>query len=121
MKTSQRILTDILREKVGCRLYVLDLLLDEHGVFELWKYYGDRDANKLTKRKISSSEHRDVAFNSYKKALDKKLKKKEFVQLGRGEGIVSFALGQVLNPDQPAPKKSTKAVPTKKEYRKIQL
>ena len=121
MKTSQRILTDILREKIGSRLYVLDLLIDDHDIFHLWKYYGDRDAVSLTKRKVASSEHYEIAFNAYRNTLDKKLKKKDFRRLDDGEAVMSFALGKILTSSETKPKKTPKPVPKQEEHRKLSL
>lgn len=121
MKTSQRILTDILREKVGYRLYVLDLLLDENSIFHLWKYYGDRNSDNLTKRKVISSEHYEVAFNTYRNTLDKKLKKKDFRRLDDGEAVLSPALGKILTAGENKPKKPPKPTPKQEEHRKLSL
>ena len=121
MKISQRILTDILREKDGEKLYVLDILLDEDGVFELWKYYGNRQATSLTKRKVTSSEHYEVVVSSYNKTLQKKLKKNIFRRLADGEMLVSAALGKLFKPAAPSTnKKKTIPVPYT-EHRKLRL
>jgi len=121
MKTSQRILTDILREKNGNRLYTLDLLQDENGIFEAWKYYGDMDSVTLSRRKIISSEHYELVYSTYRKALDNKLKKKDFRLLADGEALISEALVKALKPGKASPSKSTKPAPKQEEHRKLRL
>jgi hypothetical protein len=97
------------------------LVIDDDGTFHLWKYYGDRDADNLAKRKISSSEHYELVLSSYKLALEKKLKKKDFRRLDDGEAVVSMALGKILKPSAPKTQKSTKPQPRQEEHRKLRL
>jgi hypothetical protein len=121
MKTSQRILTDILLEQEGDRLYVLDILQDDHGVFHLWKYHGRKTADNLGKRKVVSAEDYDEVYRTYIKTYLKKVKGKTFRRLIDGEQIVSAALGKILKPASAKPKKPVKPAPKQEEHRKLQL
>jgi len=103
---------------------VLDLVVDEHGVFRLWRHYGHSLDDKLVKRLDGITEHLDVGLHMFDAALKKKLDKKKFRKLRNGEGVNSSALLSLLTNNT----KNKKFKPVKNniqarqpEYRKLIL
>ena len=112
------------RSELNGRLWVLELSVDEHGVFRLYRHYGHALDNKLLKRLDGITEHLEEGLHMFETSLKKKLDKKKFRKLRNGEGIHSTALLSLLTvkaqDKKPKPSKNNIQV-ERPEHRKLIL
>jgi len=102
------------------RLWLIELVEDDAGIYRLYRYYGYNGDAELTKKLDLSTEHIDIALVAFKSKLKEKLSEKKFRLLKNGEGLTSRAILSVLKP-KPATKVVAVKTPKQIEHRKLQL
>jgi len=103
------------------KVWLLELIEDDAGIYRLYRHYGYSCKDKLTKKLDLSTEHLDIALVAFESKLKKKLDKKEFRFLRNGEGLNSPAILRVFRPKTTARKLVAVKPAPQTEHRKLQL